>query len=448
MRTATAVDPTTTNGAARSQPIPHLVIAWILVLPLMFFAVAGNFSFEGSGEGAMTGGAPLAGLASSGHHFGFLGYVVFPGIAFSIVLFQIVVNAERIALQALQMKMITLLALLTICSALWSQDPFRSAYNGIFYFIETLFAFYLVLKFDTEEILSLMMMVGSSLCVLSLMTVIFLPRFGLTYSARDMGAWHGVFTDRTTAGKCLVFLLSPAIIFGRRRFSYRHIVYIALLLLMIFMAKSATGRVISCVYIALMATISFLSRFGRRSSLLIGSTFLAAGALITYLGLAYLPLLFEGLGRNATLSGRTAIWTLVLRSIAKRPLLGYGFYAFWQGLRGESANAIVGAHWVFGYAHNGILEICLQLGLVGTGLFFLTLFQAMRNAWFCLRNGCPPGAEWYIGVIALTIMYNVDESTVLWPIDLLSILYVVACCGLAKAARQIREIKTIEALYN
>ena len=31
----------------------------------------------------------------------------------------------------------------------------------------------------------------------------------------------------------------------------------------------------------------------------------------------------------------------------------------------------------------------------------------------------------------LTLLYNVDESTVLWPNDLLSILYLVACSGLA-----------------
>jgi exopolysaccharide production protein ExoQ len=105
-------------------------------------------------------------------------------------------------------------------------------------------------------------------------------------------------------------------------------------------------------------------------------------------------------------------------------------------------------HWVFGYAHNGVLEIGLQVGLVGVALFLITLFQAMRNAWFCLRNGCPPGVEWYIGLIALTIMYNIDESTVLWPIDITSLLYVIACCGLARAARQLREIKTIERLYN
>ena len=138
----------------------------------------------------------------------------------------------------------------------------------------------------------------------------------------------------------------------------------------------------------------------------------------------------------------------MLRSIAKRPLLGYGFYAFWLGMKGESARLIVGTHWVFGYAHNGFLEIWLQLGLVGVVVFFITLFQAIKNAWFCLRRGCPPGVQWYIGIIALTLVYNVDESTVLWPIDLLTVLYMVACCGLAMAARQIRQIETIEAMYN
>ena len=78
-------------------------------------------------------------------------------------------------------------------------------------------------------------------------------------------------------------------------------------------------------------------------------------------------------------AGRTDIWVLVMRSIAKRPLLGYGYYAFWQGLKGESGNIIVAAHWVFGYAHNGVLEIWLQLGLVGTALSFVTLFQAIEK---------------------------------------------------------------------
>jgi O-antigen ligase len=424
-----------------------LVLPWVLIFPLVFFAVHGTPSFEGAGNNNANASS-LSGLASTGRNSGVLGSIVIPGVAYSIVLYLLVINAKRIVSQALRMRMITLLALFTICSALWSQDPFRSAYNGVFYLIETLFAFYLVLKFDPEELLSVVMMAGLALSVLNLAMVFSLPQFAVAQSARDGVAWTGLFTDRTSTGKCLVFLLSPAIIFRRRSRNWQHLIYIVLLSFLVFMAHAATARVISILYVGLMGSIRLSSRFGRRSSLVIVGIFCLVGALALCIGILFLPHVLGALGRNATLSGRTEIWSLVLGSISKRPLLGYGFYAFWQGLKGESANLIVGAHWVFGYAHNGILEICLQLGLLGTALFFVTLFQAIKNAWFCLRNGCPPGVEWYIGLIALTILYNVDESTVLWPIDLLSILYIVACCGLAMAAQQIQQIKTIEAMYS
>ena len=42
----------------------------------------------------------------------------------------------------------------------------------------------------------------------------------------------------------------------------------------------------------------------------------------------------------------------------------------------------MGTNWVFGYAHNGILEIWLQLGAVGVGLFFVTFFKRQRMRGF------------------------------------------------------------------
>jgi len=442
---------TTVVRAATIRPTPvrsmrHRILGWVLIYPLVFFAVHGTPSFESAGH-SNVGGLAMSGLASSGHNGGFLGNVVLPGVAFSIVLLTIVINAKRIFALALQMKGFTVLALFTICSAVWSQDPLRSLLFGAIYLIETLFAFYLVLKFDSEELVTLIKMTGVSICVFSLIMVFLFPSHGLGQWGNS-SAWLGVFTDRTSTGKCLVFLLSPALIFRRRLWSYPLVVYILLMFVMVFMAHAATARVLTLVYIAFMASITISSKFGRRSSLLIAGMFLTAGVSMGFVILQFLPRVLAALGRNATLTGRTDIWVLVMRSIAKRPLLGYGYYAFWQGLKGESGNIIVAAHWFFGYAHNGVLEIWLQLGLVGTALFFVTLVQALRNAWFCLRNGCSPGVEWYIGLIALTVMYNVDESTVLWPIDLSSVLYIVACSGLAIAVRQTKSVRKLEAMYN
>ncbi len=413
--------------------MPQLVLGWVLIIPLVFYAVHGTPSFESVRTSGDTSSS-LAGLASSGRQSGFVESILIPGVGFSIVMWLLLTNAKRIFSMALQMRMLTLLALLTMCSVAWSQDPFRSAYNGCFCFIETLFAYYLVTKFDTEEIRSVVMMAGLAIAIVGLAMVFLTPQFAVAHSARDGVAWTGLFSDRTTTGKTMVFLVSPAIVFVRKTFRYRHIFYVLLLSLLVFMAHAATARVILIFYIALMAAIRLYITFGRRSSVVIAGIFAAVGGVVISVGLLLSPLVLSALGRNATLSGRTLIWTFVLRSIAKRPLLGYGFYAFWLGMKGESARLIVGTHWVFGYAHNGFLEIWLQLGLVGVVVFFITLFQAIKNAWFCLRRGCPPGVQWYIGIIALTLVYNLDESTVLWPIDLLTVLYMVACCGLAKAA--------------
>jgi exopolysaccharide production protein ExoQ len=440
-----AVAPTVTYSAVRSPSTRNLVIGWVLILPISFLAVGGVFSFEDSG--GSSNGSSLAGLASTGRHLGFMGHIVLPGMVYSIVLWLILINLNRIISLALQVKVITLLTLLTICSAVWSQDPSRSAMNGCFYLIGTLFAFYLVLKFDPREMISIMMMAGAVIGVFGLILVIAFPQFGTGDSARDGWVWQGVFGDRSGAAKNLVFFLSPALTLRPRSFRYYHLAYIALMLLMIFMAHAMTARVVLLAYLVFMVLIRTFLSFGRRSAFLICGLLLATSVLIACITLPFVPQILHSIGRNATLTGRTGIWAAVLRAIAKRPFLGYGYYAFWQGLKGESASLLIGSRWVFGYAHNGILEIGLQLGILGVAVFFLTLFQALGNAWFCLRKGCPPGVEWYIGVIALTIMYNIDESTLLWPIDFLSILYVLACCGLAIAARKIKSHETMEALY-
>jgi len=103
-------------------------------------------------------------------------------------------------------------------------------------------------------------------------------------------------------------------------------------------------------------------------------------------------------------------------------------------------------HWVFGYAHNGILEIALQLGVVGVVLFLLTMGQAIRNAWMCSRGGRLGEVHWYVSILILTVLYNFDEATVVWPNDILSILYIVACCGLAEAAHDLRGSQSMRPL--
>jgi O-antigen ligase len=76
----------------------------------------------------------------------------------------------------------------------------------------------------------------------------------------------------------------------------------------------------------------------------------------------YLSSASEALGRDETFTGRTWIWEAVIPEFKHMPWLGHGFQSFWT------------TEWramVFGmpYAHNGYLDILLELGVVGLALY-------------------------------------------------------------------------------
>ncbi len=409
--------------------------AWLVVLTFLFFSTHGYFSFQGSGTDS-TATSSLSGLNAS-HNGGVLGYVVIPGIAYAIVVGFLLRNGRTLARFAMGNKLVSALALLAIASAAWSQNPVRSAEFGFFYLLNTLFGFFLVARFRSEQIRGLAVMTGCLIAATNLVMVFVFPRYGVVHLLRDQGSWNGIFIDRTSCAKCLVFLLSAVVSFTEPRFTPLRVGYIALLLLLIVKAHAVTALLVLIVYGGTLAFLALQRRMEKRTgrfvSALTAAMLLAAGTL----GPVVLPAVLALFGRDMTFTGRTGVWLVLLQSVGKRLLLGYGFYAFWQGLQGESANAILTLHWVFGYAHNGILEIALQLGIVGVALFFMTLIQAIRNAARCLGSGRTREVDWYVGLLILTCLYNLDEATVVWPNELLSIFYIVACCGLAQAARNL-----------
>jgi len=84
------------------------------------------------------------------------------------------------------------------------------------------------------------------------------------------------------------------------------------------------------------------------------------------------------LGRQANFSGRTMIWTAVL-SIPINPLLGTGFETFWLGSRLDQVWALAGQGKIQ-EAHNGYIEVYLNLGWIGLALLAWILWTGYRSA--------------------------------------------------------------------
>ena len=86
-------------------------------------------------------------------------------------------------------------------------------------------------------------------------------------------------------------------------------------------------------------------------------------------------------GKDWTLTGRTVLFVQSLLMIARKPLLGYGFRAFWGPMDeggGSVARELQGAlNWVPPHSHNSFLDLALDLGLAGVvaGCLFLVLIH-------------------------------------------------------------------------
>jgi O-antigen ligase len=136
--------------------------------------------------------------------------------------------------------------------------------------------------------------------------------------------------------------------------------------------------------------------------------------------------MLEWMGRDATLSGRTLIWKQVWIFILQRPWLGWGYEAFWRGTRGEAFRVVAAVHFMVFHAHNGFLEIWLELGAAGLTLFALSYARAWRKLWPMLLAGEIERVMWMVFVLALILFYDLDENTLLIYNGLFWVLYVAA----------------------
>lgn len=145
-------------------------------------------------------------------------------------------------------------------------------------------------------------------------------------------------------------------------------------------------------------------------------------------------------GRDATLTGRTDIWAQSLLAARERPWFGSGYGAFWAlgssdgspeaaRISGRLAEPVANAH-------NGLLEIWLDTGLIGVGLAVLVLGHLLVRGVADARAGRRGPATLRLLVLALVIVSTAAESGLLQENSPLTILVAAAAGTLVRAGRR------------
>ena len=173
---------------------------------------------------------------------------------------------------------------------------------------------------------------------------------------------------------------------------------------LLWIANSVTAS--SCFVMGTLVML-FLSLPKIRSSSFVVQTVVGLTVLIPF---AILFLNMSGdtiasLGRNSTLTGRTQVWERALELIT-HPICGSGYESFWLGQRLATMSEVQPG---INQAHNGYLEIFLNLGWCGIALLAILIASGYRNVIAAFRLH-QDGGLLKIALFAVAISYNFTEA--------------------------------------
>jgi O-antigen ligase len=250
---------------------------------------------------------------------------------------------------------------------------------------------------------------------LSVLFIKYRPDLGRAY---NVWTWQpeyvGITTTKNMLGMiCLIcgvasawrltYIVRARINGERRRQLLAHSIILLMVIWLLRIADSMTS--LSCFLMASVLIVATSSQKVAHRRILVHFLVATVG-FISVFALFVAPVLLEALGRNPTLTGRTEIWKAVL-AVSGNPLIGTGFESFWLGPRLQKVWDMTARG--IQEAHNGYLEVYLNLGWVGISLVVVILAKAYTNALdaLCRKSG--------IGVLALAylvvgIIYNFTEA--------------------------------------
>lgn len=258
--------------------------------------------------------------------------------------------------------------------------------------------------------------VGLVVVPLSILFIRYFPQLGRSYTVGGSGTWTGVGTDKNALGMIsMVFGLAALFRFlevYRGTSSTRTKQLIAqgavftMALYLLWEANSATA--FACFFLAgAPMVLTYRFRWARRPAYVNIMVFAVLSIAISALFLNLGTGMLQSLGRDSTLTGRTNIWHYA-PGMVQNPIIGTGFESFWLGPRLKTMEDLI--HQVVNQAHNGYIEIYLNLGWVGIVLLAIILFTGYRRILMDVR-WMTQAACLRLAYFIVAVAYNFTEGS-------------------------------------
>ncbi|HEX7095146.1 MAG TPA: O-antigen ligase family protein [Acidimicrobiales bacterium] len=221
--------------------------------------------------------------------------------------------------------------------------------------------------------------------------------------------WRGSFEHKNGLVPFVLLAVMTFILFERRR--WLRLAVFASAAVLIIGSQSATG--LSCA-IVLGGAAWWLRSYLKQDLRLSGSYVALSlfGAVVMAIAISLLlPWIVNLYGKDLTFTNRTEIWSTSVDAIGDSPWIGYGWNGVWIDEDVEptvSMNREIG--FVAGHAHNSVLEMLLEGGVIGLALYAVFWGSVAVAAWRALRTH-PDIARWVLLFLTAQAVVGVSEVT-------------------------------------
>ncbi len=352
---------------------------------------------------------------------------------FCVLIFLVLLHRNTFAQGLWRASWLVPLCAVIVLSSAWSLDPFFTFRRSIIFVLTTCFAVYLAARFDWRHQLDLFSWAAITTIFASYFLVVALPSYGISGDIHA-GDWRGVFLHKNVLGQQMVLaILTFASGSPRTLKSWMRVGLIGLAGILLVMSHSLTS-ILALVVVAVLYPVLLLLRRPARQ-IAWTATFALAPLSIAVGGLLYSARheILLALGRTGSLTGRIPLWFAVAKSISHHPWLGYGFASFFNNFNPESRVVALRAKWVAEHAHNGYLDILLDVGLLGFALFGIGFLVTLWRAGKSFRFSENFSQRWPLVFLLFIALYNFAESDLMRITAFFWIPYVSTFISLALA---------------
>ena len=292
-----------------------------------------------------------------------------------------------------------MLALMYVISLLVSANRVKQTTIIIRFTITALFGLWLADKYDAEQLLELVYYAQIGIIFANLLTFTAFRSAGYYVDDGYGYIFRGLYTQKNGLGGEFAYGIALQMALYRvKKINKRPITRVfwgvfAMQLFFLFVSRATTAIFTGFVPVAYLIYLDLRGERERRFQW--GIVYAVASFGFIFMALTIMPLfslLLEALGKDATLSNRVPMWEKIIAFMQEsHTFTGYGLLQFWETPTALKAlqSMFERNSWyrtmAFG-AHNTLLEMWLDVGLIGVAAYLIAIIYCFRNIYELTRE--------------------------------------------------------------